>query len=204
MDTAGRAGEESVAVVEDAAVGGHLPVAPAAGGGGHADDRRVEALATRRAVEAGGPVVEDAAVRRHRPVTLRWDVGLDEAEPVARRVGVVAGGLAGTAGGATHAVEDGAGAGACRGTGGWHDGRGAPDPAGRGVRERDVEARVGAVPVVAHGGTILAREAGDRREVAGAAGTRGRVGRLRAFGRRHRAPVHRIDQRLTAVALVVV
>ena len=39
---AGRAEEGGVAVGEDAAVGGHQPVALAAGRGGHADDGLVE------------------------------------------------------------------------------------------------------------------------------------------------------------------
>ena len=48
---AGRAVERGVAVVEDAAVGGHHPIAPAVGGRGHAHDGLVEGQATGGAVE---------------------------------------------------------------------------------------------------------------------------------------------------------
>ena len=60
--------EAGVAVTEDAAVGRHEPVAPAAGRGGHPHDGRVERQAAGRAEEAGVAVTEDAAVGRHQPV----------------------------------------------------------------------------------------------------------------------------------------
>jgi hypothetical protein len=68
VQAAGRAVEHGVAVVEDAAVGGHQPVAPAVGRGRHPDDGLVEVQAAGRAVERGVAVVEDAAVGRHQPV----------------------------------------------------------------------------------------------------------------------------------------
>src|SRR5207245_933263 len=66
-----RAVEAGVAEAEDAAVGGHQPVAPSAGGGGHAHDGPVEGQAARRAVEAGVAEAEDAAVGGHQPVAVR-------------------------------------------------------------------------------------------------------------------------------------
>ena len=59
-----------VAVVEDAAVGGHQPVALAVGGGRHAHDGLVERQVAGRPVEGGVAVVEDPAVGGHQPVAL--------------------------------------------------------------------------------------------------------------------------------------
>ena len=52
---AGGAVEAGVAEGEDAAVGGHQPVALAVGRGGHAHDGLVEVDAAGRAVEAASP-----------------------------------------------------------------------------------------------------------------------------------------------------
>ena len=60
--------EGGVAVGEDAAVGGHQPVAVAVRGGRHAHHRSVEHEVAGRAVEDGVAVGEDAAVRCHQPV----------------------------------------------------------------------------------------------------------------------------------------
>ena len=65
---AGGAVELRVAVGEDAAVGGHQPVAVAARAGRHAHDGRVQVEGAGRAVELRVAVREDAAVGRHQPV----------------------------------------------------------------------------------------------------------------------------------------
>src|ERR1700733_1778633 len=67
-DAPGRPEEGSVAVVEDAAIGGHLPVAESVGAAGHADDRLVDGDAAGGAEEPGVTEAEDAAVRGHLPV----------------------------------------------------------------------------------------------------------------------------------------
>ena len=53
---------------EDAPVGGHQPVAPAVGGGGHVHDGSVEVDVAGGAVEGGVAEAEDAAVGGHQPV----------------------------------------------------------------------------------------------------------------------------------------
>ena len=68
MDGARRAEELCVAVGEDAAVGGHQPVAAAVGSHGHADDGLVELNGARRTVEVCVPVREDAAVGGDQPI----------------------------------------------------------------------------------------------------------------------------------------
>ena len=65
---AGRAVEVGVAEGEDAAVGGHLPVAAAVGGGGHAHHRSVQRKGAGRPVEVGVAEGEEAAVGGHLPV----------------------------------------------------------------------------------------------------------------------------------------
>src|SRR2546421_6087746 len=69
-DRTGGAEEAGVAESEDAAAGGHEPVALAGRGGGHAHDRLVEMEGPGGAEEAGTSVVEDPAVRRDQPVAL--------------------------------------------------------------------------------------------------------------------------------------
>ncbi len=68
MDAPGAPVEAGVAEVEDAAVGGHLPVPLAVRGRRHADDGCVERLAAHGAVELGVAEGEDAAVGRDLPV----------------------------------------------------------------------------------------------------------------------------------------
>ena len=63
-----RAVEGGVAEGEDAAVGGHQPVAAAVGGGRHGHDGLGEADAPGGPVEAGVAEGEDAAVGGHQPV----------------------------------------------------------------------------------------------------------------------------------------
>ena len=65
---AGGAVEPGVAEGEDAAVGGHQPVAAAVGGGRHAHDGGVEVDVAGGAVEPGVAEGEDAAVGGHQPV----------------------------------------------------------------------------------------------------------------------------------------
>ena len=65
LDVPGRAVEGGVAEGEDAAVGGHLPVAATAGGGGDPHHRLVERVTPHGAVEGGVAEGEDA--RRRRP-----------------------------------------------------------------------------------------------------------------------------------------
>ena len=67
-DCTGRTVEAGVAVGEDAAVGGHQPVAVPVRRAGHAHHRLVEGEVAGRAVEAGVAVGEDAAVGGHQPV----------------------------------------------------------------------------------------------------------------------------------------
>ena len=62
-----------VAEGEDAAVGGHQPVAAAVGRRRHAHDRLVERDASRRAPELRAAEGEDAAVGGHQPVAAAWD-----------------------------------------------------------------------------------------------------------------------------------
>ena len=62
--------ERRVAEAEDAAVGGHHPVALAVGSRGHADDRRVEPQRARRPVEPRVAEAEDATVGGHQPVAV--------------------------------------------------------------------------------------------------------------------------------------
>ena len=57
-----------VAVAEDAAVGGHEPVATTVRGGGHAHDGLVEVDAAGAAVELGIAEAEDPPVRGNEPV----------------------------------------------------------------------------------------------------------------------------------------
>ena len=78
--------EARVAVGEDAAVGGHEPVAVGARSAGHAHDGLVQRRAARTAVVAGVTEVEDAAVGRHEAVALT-------AVEVAPEAVVVGGGL---------------------------------------------------------------------------------------------------------------
>ena len=61
---------DGVAEGEDAAVGGHQPVARAVIARRHPDDRRVEVGAAHRAVERGVAEGEHAPVGGHRPVAL--------------------------------------------------------------------------------------------------------------------------------------
>ena len=63
--------KSGVAEGEDAAVGGHQPVAAPVGGGGHAHDGLGERDVARRAVEARIAEGEDAAVGGHQPVAAR-------------------------------------------------------------------------------------------------------------------------------------
>ncbi len=65
--------EAGVAVVEDAAVPGHHPVAAAVMGGGHPDHGLVEDVPAHRAGEAGVAVAEDAPVGRHQVVAVARD-----------------------------------------------------------------------------------------------------------------------------------
>ncbi len=62
--------EGGVAEGEEAAVGGHQPVALAVGRGGHAHHRLVQTHASGRPVEAGVTEGEEAAVGGHLPIAL--------------------------------------------------------------------------------------------------------------------------------------
>src|SRR5438309_2402426 len=69
----GGAVELAVPEGEDAAVGGHEPVAVAGPGGCHADDRLVQGGGARRAEELGVAEAEYSAVGGHEPVAVaRW------------------------------------------------------------------------------------------------------------------------------------
>ena len=70
MLCAGAAEKRRVAEGEDAAVGGHQPVAVAVGSRRHADDRLVEVNRSGAAVELRVPVGEDTAVGRDQPVAV--------------------------------------------------------------------------------------------------------------------------------------
>ena len=70
LPLAGRTEEPGVTEGEDPAVAGHEPVALAGRGGGHADDRLVEADVAGRAEEGGVTEGEDPAVGGHQPVAL--------------------------------------------------------------------------------------------------------------------------------------
>ena len=63
--------EQRIPEVEDAPVGRDEPVALAGGGGGDADDRRIEGAPTHGAEEGCPAVVEDAAVGRGQEVPTR-------------------------------------------------------------------------------------------------------------------------------------
>ena len=65
MDCARGTVEVGIPKGEDATVGGHQPVAPAVGRGGHAHDGPVEMDCARRTVEVGIAKGEDATVRGH-------------------------------------------------------------------------------------------------------------------------------------------